>query len=95
MPSEFFTNLTTLTNVNLLGLPPVSTLLIFGLFFAIGVSVALGLRFKNKMLTVGAFFMMLSLEAFLGIIDWIFMIIPLLLISAFIFYTKGVSKNNE
>lgn len=71
------------------GFDPSATVYLFALAFAVGVTVAVSTALKGEHNTgLPIFFFTLLLLTFIGAFDWLFLILPLVLIGAY--YLKGV-----
>lgn len=75
------------------GLFPEQMLLLIGVFFAIAIAVFVSIELKrnhvnieSKNSGVFAFFLILVIEVFIGMIEWIYFVLPLLLMGTYYFY---------
>jgi len=70
------------------GFTDTSMMILFVFLFCVSISVCIGIATKKSWkIAVISFFMLLVMCAFLQMIDWIYIVIPLILVSAFI-YTR-------
>lgn len=74
---------------NTLGISGNGVLILFAILISIGLGMGVASRFKEGREVAGlaTFFMSLGFFVFIGWITWIVVIIPLILISAFEFYS--------
>jgi len=85
MTTDLWANITT-NYAKLYGISNDSMLLLISLLISIGVGVFLAVELKNKHLGFVGFFMTFGITAFLGFINWLYFIIPLIVVGALLFY---------
>lgn len=73
---------------NVLGISGSATLMLLAILISIGLGMVVASRFKDGKQIAGmaTFFMAMGFFAFIGWINWIIIIIPLVLLGAFEFY---------
>jgi hypothetical protein len=70
------------------GFTDTAMLILYVFLFSTSIAVCIGIASKKSWkIAVVSFFMLLSMFALIGAIDWIYIVIPLILVSAFI-YTR-------
>lgn len=60
------------------GIPVAPMVYIMAIAVAAGITVGVALRFQKKDLSVATFFIVLAIECFMGMFEWIFYILTLL-----------------
>ena len=71
------------------GMPAEVMLLLFVIVFSLGAAMAIVVQFGKKELFVPVFFCLIVFFAILGAFNWLFLAIPLILLSVIYFYHGG------
>lgn len=88
MPNEFWINATADTAQNLYGIDPAGYLLLLALAFSVGFGIYLARISGNRSLGLVGLFGGLVISVFIGLLDWVYVIIPLLIFGGIYMYIQ-------